>query len=100
MQKYGGVYYDAIDLSVQTAEAGYAFSTEAIELCGALLDPDNDPTELNEFIEDMKLTAKQAHEQSRTTVDKFQEVRSGLFEACFLLASFSTIFFRSQIAFH
>lgn len=80
IQGHALVYFDAIDASVGTAQDGYAFSCDAIELCGYILDPDADPSELQEYILDMQSKAKLAHDDSVVTLNKFREVRKGLIE--------------------
>jgi hypothetical protein len=80
MHKYGLVYYAAIDMSIQAAEAGYAFSAEAIDLCHDLLDTDTNLEDLQEYIISMKDVARQAHQSSKAAVDKYNYVRQGIFE--------------------
>jgi hypothetical protein len=74
------VYCEAMDTSIKTAQDGLDFSSDAIELCGHLLDPDTDPNDLQGYIGDMQNKAKRAHEDSSTTWNKFREVRQGLME--------------------
>jgi hypothetical protein len=82
--KQGLIYYDAIDMSIGTAEAGYAFSTEAIDLCRELLEPTSDLEELQTFVTSMQDTARKAHEDSKATLGMFDMVRTGLIEVCSL----------------
>ncbi|KIM23327.1 hypothetical protein M408DRAFT_332415 [Serendipita vermifera MAFF 305830] len=74
------VYFEAIDTSIKTAQDGYGFSCDAIELCGYLLDPETDTDDLQEYIGDMQSKAKRAHEDSLMTLNKFRDVRKGLIE--------------------
>ena len=91
IRKEGLVYYDALDLSIQVAEAGFAFSTEAIELCQDLSDPDADPNETQHFITEMRCTARKAQDDANAAIEKFQAVQRGLFEV-FLLRNLFTLY--------
>jgi hypothetical protein len=80
IQRHGLVYCEAIDISTQTAQDGYNFSRDAIDLCDFLLKPDNTNEDLLEYISEMLDTAKRAREDSTKTLDKFRLVRAGLME--------------------
>ena len=80
IQGHSLVYCEAIDNSIKTAQDGFDFSCDAIDLCGHLLDPDTDPNDLQGYIGDIQSKAKRAHEDSVTTLNKFRHVREGLME--------------------
>jgi hypothetical protein len=80
VRKQSQVYCKAIDMSVQTADDGCAFSTEAIDLCDFLLSEDNTAEDLVDFISEMRETAVAAHRAATKTSEKFRSVRTGLFE--------------------
>jgi hypothetical protein len=80
VREQGLIYYDAIDMSIGTAEAGYAFSTEAIDLCDELLEPTFDLEELQKFVTLMQDTARKAHKDSKATLSLFDKVRTALIE--------------------
>lgn len=81
MQSHGQIYCDAVDMSLRTAQDGYGFSRDAIDLCEFLLKPDCTMEDLLEYISDMQDTAKRAREDSTNTMDKFRLVHTGLAEA-------------------
>jgi hypothetical protein len=98
------VYYEAIDMTIQTAEAGYAFSTEAIDLCHDLLDTNTDLEDLQEYIRLMKVAARKAHHDSKVATDKFTYVQKGIFEVrsrWFIFSTSETQFpgFRSDLGY-
>lgn len=78
-------YYSAIDISVKTAQDGYGFSSDALQLCELLLDSDTNVNELQEYIKDMKDKANHAHSDSKETLDKFRNVRKSLNEVSFVI---------------
>lgn len=80
IQSHAVIYLDAIDTSIKTAQDGYAFSSDAIELCDYLLDPTTNIGELWEYIDDMCGKAKSAHGDSVIVLGKFRDVCKGLME--------------------
>lgn len=74
----GLVYYSALDQSVRAAQDGYKFSDDAEYLCDFLLDPKNSQNDLQEFVADMRTTARRAHKDAVEMSEKFRSVRSGL----------------------
>jgi hypothetical protein len=78
------VYCEAMDNSIKTAQDGFDFSCDAIELCGHLRDPATDTNDLQGYIGDLQSKAKRAHEDSVTTLNKFRHVRRGLMEVRYL----------------
>lgn len=81
IQSHAVIYLDAIDTSIKTAQDGYAFISDAIELCGYLIDPVTDIKELREYIEKMCRKSKSARNDSTIALGKFRDVRKGLIEA-------------------
>jgi len=73
------VYHEALDTSITTAEAGYAFCKDAEDLCEYLLDPGISVADLQEYIDDMKDKARQAHQDVTSMTQKFRSVRQSLF---------------------
>lgn len=65
-------------MSIKTAQDGYSFSTDVIQLCDYLLDKTTSMEDLREYIQDMKDKAKQAYGECTETLNKFREVRRGL----------------------
>jgi hypothetical protein len=76
-------YYRALDLSIKTVEDGYTFSSDSEYLCDFLIDPNNTVEELQEFIDDMRKMAKQAHEDAQVMSEMFRGVRQNLNQVCF-----------------
>jgi hypothetical protein len=79
------VYYRALDMSIKTVEDGYTFSSDSEYLCDFLLDPKNTVEELQEFINDMRKIAKQAHEDAKVMSEMFRGVRQNLNQVCYSL---------------
>ena len=71
-------YYRALDLIIQTVEHGYTFCTNVEDLHGFLLDPNNTPEELHEFIDHMRQMARRAHEDAKVMGEKFRGVGQNL----------------------
>lgn len=78
--RLGLIYYEAIDLSIKTAQDGYNFSGDAVQLCELLLNQETDVNDLREYIQDMRDKAKTACEECTHTLNKFRDVRQGLNE--------------------
>ncbi|KIM23312.1 hypothetical protein M408DRAFT_28002 [Serendipita vermifera MAFF 305830] len=78
--QFSSNYYDAIDISIDTAQNGYQFSDDVIELCGFLLNETIDIEELREYIDDMKSKAQDAWEECTAALTKFRKVRQDLLE--------------------
>lgn len=68
-------YYQAIMVSVQTADEGLVFADEAGEFCGRLARADESPEELGEGLKNMHQLVEKAHGGSLTMNEK-----SGLYE--------------------
>jgi|SRR5882762_4355356 len=75
IRKHGATYRDAIDMSIQTAQAGYNFSIDAIDLCDFLLEPDISLGDLEEYVRSMQDVAKRAHQDSARTFQMFKSVQ-------------------------
>lgn len=84
IQDHVSVYFGAIDTSIKTAQDGYGFSCDAIDLCSHLLNPEMEHTQLQGYIKDMQDKAKDAHGDCLMTVEQFRAVRKGLIEVCCL----------------
>jgi hypothetical protein len=78
IQQNGLTYYDAIDMSIKTAEDGHAFSSDIIDLCDFLLEPTTDLDDILEYVETIRKKASTAHTESEATKEKFRAVRAGL----------------------
>lgn len=78
VQRQGEAYYDGLDLSIKTAENAYTFSTDAVDLCNALLNPDYSVEELQQFIDDMRELAQDARDDALNTSNVFRSVRERL----------------------
>jgi len=72
------VYYHALDLSIKTVEDGYTFSSDSEYLCDFLVDPNNTTEDIQEFIDDMRQIARQAHEDAKVISEMFRGVRQNL----------------------
>ncbi|KIM23311.1 hypothetical protein M408DRAFT_11600 [Serendipita vermifera MAFF 305830] len=77
---FGLGYYEAIDLSIDTAQHGFDFGGDAIQLCDSLLNPDTKMEALREYIQDMKDKAQGAQEDCTNTLNKFRKLRESLKE--------------------
>ena len=73
-------YYLAITGSVDAAELGYSFSTEAIAFCERLARATESPESLTEGIREMSDLANKAYAASSAMTAKFREVRANMFE--------------------
>ncbi|KIM23326.1 hypothetical protein M408DRAFT_332413 [Serendipita vermifera MAFF 305830] len=80
VHRVGLVYYEAIDLSINTAQHGFDFSGDAVQLCDSLLNPDTEMEALREYIQDMKDKAQGAQEECTNALNKFRKVRQDLNE--------------------
>lgn len=80
IQAHSVVYFEAIGMSIKTAQDEYGFSTNAIALCGFLLEKSTKPADLKEYIADMLYKANSAHKDSERTLEMFRDVRRGLIE--------------------
>ena len=80
IRRQGSAYYRAVDRSIQAAVDGYKFSSDAIDLCDALLDPQTTREDLLEFIGEMKVFAKKALDDANSMCEDFRMVRHGLNE--------------------
>lgn len=80
IQKQGSAYYSAIEESIGTAEAGVAFSADAIDLCENLLNPRWNRQELVQYASEMRSTASKAVAAATEARDLFGGVRTGLYE--------------------
>lgn len=72
------IYFEALDLSIQTVDAGYKFSLYSESLCDLLLDPRMNVDQLRGFIQDLRGVARESHEAAKRTSEKFRLVRQGL----------------------
>jgi hypothetical protein len=81
IEKNGLIYYEAIDMSIKTAEDGHAFSSDIIDLCDFLLDPSTELSDILAYVETIRDKASRAHTDSKATMEKFRAVRAGLYKA-------------------
>jgi len=80
IRRHGLVYCKAIDKSIDTAQEGFDFSSDAIGLCDHLLDKDTNLEDLREYISEMQCDARHAREGSTEVLGRFRAVREGLTE--------------------
>ena len=80
IRKHGSKYRDAIDMSIQTAQDGYNFGIEAIDLCDLLLDPEISLEDLQEYVRSMQDAANRAHRAAAETLQMFNSVQQPIKE--------------------
>jgi hypothetical protein len=73
------VYFEAIDMSIETSNDGVGLVQDALSLCGFLAQ-DRPLEHLLSFIDDMIGIADRAHQRAQNTMDKFRVARRGLFQ--------------------
>jgi hypothetical protein len=75
-------YYQAITVSVQTADEGLVFAGEAGEFCGRLARVNESSKDLEEGLKNMYQLAEKAHSGSLAMNEKFRAVRTNMFQVC------------------
>jgi hypothetical protein len=80
IQEQSRKYYNALDLSIKTAEVGFDFSTDSEYLCEFLLEPSSTVEELQDYISEMREKARHAHDDARHTSEIFRAVRQNLIQ--------------------
>ncbi|KAJ6463327.1 hypothetical protein C8R45DRAFT_1025316 [Mycena sanguinolenta] len=73
------LYFNAIDMSVDSSEHGVTFTAEAIDL-GEFLRREEPTEHLVAFIEDLRNIAYEAHKGAKATLKSFKDVRSGILQ--------------------
>ena len=80
IRRHNTNYYQALDLSIRTAQRGYTFCGDAELLCGFLVDGNSSKEDLQAFISDMRTIVQNAHEDAVQVSTLFRSVRKGLLE--------------------
>lgn len=80
IQKNGSLYCDAIDMSIKTAEDGYAFSSDIINLCDFLLDPSTELDDILDYVKTIRDKANRARIEAAETMEKFRTIYTNAME--------------------
>lgn len=73
-------YYEAITISVDAADEGFNFASDATEFCDRLAQATESPESLTEGLREMEQMAERAHHSSLAMNMKFRMVRVNMFE--------------------
>lgn len=84
-------FHGAVDMSVQTAQAGHDFCSDMQLLCKALLDPRKTSDDIRDSINKMKVVAECALKAAQNTSQKFGNVLTRVYEVCSLLLCHTTM---------
>jgi hypothetical protein len=77
-------------MSIKTSEDGVNFAREAIELCG-FLGQDKPVEHILSFIEELQITARDAHESAKATLKSFTSIRNGVLDVSHCLNTLFSI---------
>lgn len=76
----GARYYEAITISVQTADEGFIFANEAGDFCERLARFSESPESLDHGLKNMLHLAEKAYRGALAMNEKFRTVRVNMFE--------------------
>jgi hypothetical protein len=84
MAQQGPPYYSAIQKSAVSASKGTFFAKDAVDFCDRLISAEDSIENLTAALGVIMQVARTAHEDSKEMNRQFKNIRTELFEVCFL----------------